>query len=241
MTSCVAVEMLPADYGDALHISYGCGMERHHLWMDGGLVKSYRENWRQRVRQLATEGAEIALLVVSHIDADHINGVRAFVEENQRQVEDEDFVPIGEVWFNQYRHIRPYGKKEEEVGDALRAYLKWPSQEDFVDYVSHRASRFAPLASRLARTSLEEMVPKGVSEGRTLARLLDGDYPSNESFAGKAVVREGEPPVVELPGGARVRVLSPSKEGLTRLFAVWESYLKEHHLEEVLAVRGMGP
>ncbi|MEA3406459.1 MAG: hypothetical protein U9R48_00070, partial [Chloroflexota bacterium] len=42
-------------------------------------------------------------------------------------------------------------------------------------------------------------------------------------------------------GGARVRVLSPSKEGLTRLFAVWESYLKEHHLEEVLAVRGMGP
>jgi hypothetical protein len=233
--------MLPADYGDALHISYGCGAERHHLWIDGGLVKSYRQNWRPRVRQLAAEGARIDLLVVSHIDEDHINGVRAFVEENQRQAKDKDFLPIDNVWFNQYRHIRPYASGEEPVDSALRASVQWPSTEDFVEYVSGRATRYAPLVSRLARTSREEMVPKGVSEGRTLARLLDGNYPSNEGFAEGAVVREDEPPVVDLPGGAKAWVLSPTKTALGRLFDVWQAYLKERSLEEVLAVRGTGP
>ncbi len=241
MTSRVILEVLPADYGDALHISYGCGKGRHHLWIDGGLVKSYRESWRRRMRQFAAKGEEIALLVVSHIDADHINGVRAFVEENQRQDEDEDSVPIREVWFNQYRHIRPYGSQERAEDDVLRVFLQLSKREDFVDYISHRAARFVPLASRLARASAEEMVPKGVSEGRTLARLLDGGYPSNARFAGSAVVREGKPPVVDLPGGARVWVLSPNGEGLARLFEVWETYLKGRDLEEMLAVRGAGP
>jgi hypothetical protein len=193
------------------------------------------------MRQLAAEGANIDLLVVSHIDEDHINGVRAFVEENQRQAKDKDFLPIDNVWFNQYRHIRPYAREEEPVDSALRALVQWPSTEDFVEYVSDRATRFAPLASRLARTSRAEMVPKGVSEGRRLARLLDGGYPSNASFCGKAVVREGKPPVVELPGGAKVWVLSPSKNALGRLFDVWHSYLEERELDDVLAVRGTGP
>lgn len=241
MTSRVTLEMLPADYGDALHVSYGCGERRHHLWVDGGLVKSYRENWRVRVRQLAARGEEIDLLVVSHIDADHINGMRAFVEENQQQAEDEDFVPIREVWFNQYRHIRPYGKGEWEEDDVLRAFLQLSDRGDFVDYISQRAASFAPLACRLARTSHEEMAPKGVNEGRTLARLLDGGYPSNERFGGGAVVREGDPPMVELSGGARIWVLSPNRGGLGRLFDVWEAYLKERDLEEMLAVRGVGP
>lgn len=241
MTPRVVLEMLPADYGDALHVSYGCGRDRHHLWVDGGLVKSYRGNWRRRIRQLADDGEEIALLVVSHIDADHINGVRVFVEENQRQEEDEKFVPVGEVWFNQYRHIRPFGEEKEGEEGLLRASLQWPHRKDFVDYVSRRAAPFAPLACRLARTSHEEMAPKGVSEGRTLARLLDGGYPSNARFAGRAVVREETPAVVELSGGARVWILSPTGEGLTRLFQVWEAYLKERELEEMLAVRGVGP
>jgi len=47
MASFVTVEMLPADYGDALHLSYGDEQDQYHIWIDGGLVKSFRKGWRK--------------------------------------------------------------------------------------------------------------------------------------------------------------------------------------------------
>jgi len=266
MTRSLSIEMLPADYGDAILVSYGDETERHHLMVDGGLVKSYREGWKGRLRELGEADAALDLLVVTHIDADHINGVRAFVEANQKGRTLPALLPIREVWFNQYRHIRAFaddaGKGHVSEGErdlsAAKGATIWPTRQDLIDTISETAPGYARLVERLARAAdasgsliqdaasrdLEvsgEVGGRGVSEGRRLARLLDGRFVSNTRFDDHAIVRRDVPPSVEVAGGAVMTILSPDEEGLSSLYHHWEEYLEDQGLAPLLGVRGLGP
>lgn len=164
------IEMLPADYGDAILVSYGDDDERHHLMVDGGLVKSFRD-WKGRLCELGEAGEALDLLVVTHIDADHINGVRAFVEANNRGRTTPALLPIHEVWFNQYRHILAYAGEPEDHGldvvepgtgegkgparllGAAHEGPIWHTRQALIDTVAATAPGYARLVRRLARAA----------------------------------------------------------------------------------------
>jgi len=247
MASFVTVEMLPADYGDALHLSYGDEQDQYHIWIDGGLVKSFRKGWRKRVRQLGKEGAEIDLLVVTHIDTDHINGIVKFLDKNQRGANPPAIIPVRDVWFNQYRHIRACAEQDDDVRERPGGPLpQWHTKADFVAEIAELSPQLAKLAARVAAAASPEdgasgEAVRGVPGGRDLVNLLDGGYASNAHFGDEAVVRRDAPPVVDLPGGAKAWVLAPDEEGLVELYHDWEAYLKKHHLAPILRVRGVGP
>jgi len=244
MGKSVSVEMLPANYGDALHVSYGDEAESHHLWIDGGIKGSFTKGWESRVRRLGRAGAELDLLVVTHIDADHINGVQAFVVGNQQGGHPPAIIPVRQVWFNQYRHIREFGPPGAMPTGARRELgTDWPTKGGFVREVARRALTLAPLAARLAWTLPNRVsgLLRGPAEGEQLTSLLGGNYPSNQDFNDKAVMRSGAPPEVSLPGGAKVWILSPNQKGLARLYRVWQEYLTEKNLPQLLQVPGIGP
>ncbi len=241
----VSIEMLPADYGDALYINYGDEASQHHLLIDGGLSKSFKSGWKKRIRQLGRQGVALDLAIVTHIDLDHINGVQALIEANQQGRQPPSVIPVREVWFNQYRHIRPFGQGAVRAPDTLAANApRWRSKTDFVAEVARRAPHLATLAARLAQAAppdLTEVAPTGVADGEALADLLDGHYPSNTTFGGQAIVRVGDPPRVELPGGAIAWVLAPTPDGLADLYRQWENYLRANDLAALLSVTGLGP
>ena len=244
MGDSVTIEMLPANYGDALHISYGDEVEQHHIWIDGGIKGSFKKGWEKRVRQLGQQGAELDLLVVTHIDADHINGVQAFVSGNQKGGHPPAIIPVRQVWFNQYRHIREYAQPRAVSGElGTDTTMRWRTRGEFVREVAGRAVALAPLAARLALTvpRYTSGLFRGPEEGEQLASLLGGDYPSNRDFNDKAVARSDVPPEVSLPGGARAWVLSPTGEKLADLCHVWEEYLAEKNLPHLLQVPGIRP
>lgn len=67
----------------------------HYIWTDGGLVKSYREFGKAVAEQLIQQGAQIDLMVVTHVDQDHIGGILALC--------DDENIPkdwIRQFWFN---------------------------------------------------------------------------------------------------------------------------------------------
>ena len=197
------------------------------------------------MRRLGRQEAELELLVVTHIDADHINGVQAFVASNQQGGHPSTIIPVCQVWFNQYRHIREFGLPGGAMPTGARGELgtNWPTKGGFVYEVARRALTLAPLAARLAWTSSTRTggLLRGPAEGEQLTTLLGGNYPSNQDFNDRAVMRSGTPPEVSLPGGAKVWVLSPNQEGLARLYRVWEEYLTERNLPQLLQVPGVGP
>ncbi len=68
------IEMLPAAHGDCLWIEYGDGREVHRILIDGGPAHAYPA-LRERILHLPAGERRFDLLVITHIDADHIEGV----------------------------------------------------------------------------------------------------------------------------------------------------------------------
>lgn len=68
------IEMLPAAHGDCLWIEYGSGREIHRILIDGGPSHAYPA-LRERILHLPADERRFDLLVITHIDADHIEGI----------------------------------------------------------------------------------------------------------------------------------------------------------------------
>lgn len=68
------IEMLPAAHGDCLWIEYGSGTDVHRLLIDGGPAHTY-PLLRERILHLPPDDRIFELLVVTHIDCDHIDGI----------------------------------------------------------------------------------------------------------------------------------------------------------------------
>ena len=91
------VEMLPAQNGDCLWIEYGKGANRHRILIDGGRSPTYQELAR-RIHQLDASERHFELLVVTHVDSDHIQGIIPLLQA--------DFgITYGDVWFNGWKQL----------------------------------------------------------------------------------------------------------------------------------------
>jgi hypothetical protein len=118
----LAIEMLPADYGDCLLVEYGDGEKHNRLLIDGGLGSTY-EVLRDRIRSLPAGARHFELLIVTHIDADHIEGTIRLLGSMESLG-----VTFGDVWFNGWKHLPGSHVSDEEYlngrhGEFLSALI----------------------------------------------------------------------------------------------------------------------
>lgn len=122
------VTMLPARQGDALWIRWGEPDEPHQLLVDMG-TEEIGERLGARILALPEDRRIFDLLVVTHVDRDHIGGVLTCLAD-----EDAPTIPglrIDDVWFNGWPQIsgvvagatlEPMGAAQgERLGDWLAA------------------------------------------------------------------------------------------------------------------------
>jgi hypothetical protein len=119
------LEVLPARYGDCIWIEYGKDPVRR-LLIDGGAPGVYKRTLKPRLKQLSDEEREFELLVVTHIDYDHIRGIIELALDDKLPFKAKD------VWFNGFRHLpdKPpdvlAGKHGEQLTDLLLSNgLSW--------------------------------------------------------------------------------------------------------------------
>lgn len=74
------LEMLPAAHGDCLWIEYGDAAHPRRILIDGGPGRTY-PNLRARILQVPKAERRFDLLVITHIDADHIEGVVRLLQD----------------------------------------------------------------------------------------------------------------------------------------------------------------
>src|SRR4029453_6085089 len=116
------IDMLPADQGDCLWITYGAREEPRHILIDAGTPGTWKRLRPRLVDAVARNGGKLRfeLFVVSHIDADHIGGAVKLLEEVPPLG-----VTFGDIWFNGYYHLdnKPppdvLGAKQAEQLSAL--------------------------------------------------------------------------------------------------------------------------
>ena len=70
--------------GDCLLLTSSDG---HHALVDGGRARTFDDQAWPVLRQMAVAGEPVDLVVVSHIDADHIDGVIRLIQDEEVPVE----------------------------------------------------------------------------------------------------------------------------------------------------------
>lgn len=116
------VHVLGADHGDCILIEYGSGANIHCVVIDGGTVATFP----RLLNALEQRGnAEMDLLVVTHVDNDHVGGVLPLIEHKISS-------RFKDIWFNGRPHLNsdelyePFGAaKGERLTAALLKGAPW--------------------------------------------------------------------------------------------------------------------
>jgi hypothetical protein len=113
------IEMGKALHGDCLFVEWGGADGKHRMLIDGGPIGAY-EALAARIAALPADERSFELMVLSHVDTDHIEGaVRLFAEPPAQwpfQVKD--------VWFNGWRHMEDEDTLGGRQGEFFSALLQ---------------------------------------------------------------------------------------------------------------------
>ena len=185
------VEIFPAGIGDALLLRCVSGNRSTNILVDGGVPSTYEDYIARRLHEFHSQGERLDLLIVTHIDTDHIGGVLRLLKANGRATSPA-VIEICDIWHNGYRHLGLQGRKPNEA--EKRKVLSQVSATEGVT---------------------DEKGDISVREGDTLAKLIpEGGYSWNNAWGGKAVVAGKRTAIVP---GVELTILSPGQSNLESL------------------------
>jgi beta-lactamase superfamily II metal-dependent hydrolase len=213
-------EFLPAFKGDSFLIHGGSDDEPVLILIDGGPSGTYEDHLRTRLMELRDERgldeAEplvIDLVVVSHVDDDHINGIIDLLEEmrSRAMAGEPPLFEVHGLWHNSF---------DELLG----------TDEVTAEAAQFGAASFAPLTADA--DDQEEfdagLILQSVSQGHMLRELARSDelqIPINEGFDGLVQTTTGEVTEREL-GGIKLTIIGPRSEELAELQEEHDAWLK---------------
>jgi beta-lactamase superfamily II metal-dependent hydrolase len=225
----VKLEVFFATDGDCLLLTSSDG---HRALIDGGRTDSFRKLTWPALRELAEAGEGIDLVVVSHIDADHISGILWLMKAvaawavHDFQTTDggnpgfpEPAIPrppdIERFWHNSWR---------AQLGDLAGPIQAYVGRVDEALQTSSFDPSKAPNAAVDlvdALQGLAESIPDGVE----LLRIVDNDTPLSRNAPFDDLVLLQDPPHQEQLGQTTLTVIGPARKHLAKLREEWRAWL----------------
>ena len=109
------IKCLPARYGDSFLINICDGTKQYNILIDCGLKDTYNEFIKKELVSIK----KIDLLVLTHIDDDHINGAIELFQD----ADIIDNIVIDNIWFNDLYKITE-GKLKQNIKKEKMADIK---------------------------------------------------------------------------------------------------------------------
>lgn len=206
------LEMLPARCGDCLLLEYGPPGASRLVVIDGGLGETAAVLW-SRLESLRAErgqdNLEIELLVVTHIDNDHIVGIIELLEAAHPTL------TIHDIWFNGRPQLMGLPAAQSGAAAAAHGGAGLPADLLGGDEGDEGTAALPTPADLL-----------GPRQGDALSGLLAArklPWNAHLLWQGRAImVGEQAPlPVITLAGDLRLTVLGPSFPRLYKLCQSW--------------------
>ena len=120
------VHFLPAMAGDCFVVELD---NKNCILIDCGYSVTYKEELKPLLMKLSRKGCKISLMLITHIDEDHVSGAVNFVEENG-YAEDPQIIQIDRIWHNGILNVIINSswflqhEKENVPDDTLKSWEK---------------------------------------------------------------------------------------------------------------------
>ena len=169
------LHVVQAEYGDCLILESETGKNSTTVLIDGGPYQTFEKHLKPTLQKLPIKG-KLDLVVLSHIDNDHIIGLLDLLEEikEQREKGTKELVRISKLWHNSFNDLLQIN---EDPGTFLKNSLlamNFRSKEE----------------QKKMERSITSIIMKGFQQATdltSLAKLLN--IPINPEF-GKLVLIE---------------------------------------------------
>jgi beta-lactamase superfamily II metal-dependent hydrolase len=208
------LEALQADFGDSLLLHYGSEESPKIILIDGGPDGVYQNSLRPRLEELREQNAGnpivLEIVMVSHIDRDHITGILALTNEllKKKQAKQELPYNIVKLWHNSFDDF--IKTKVEVLSAALNSAIKAADTE-------------TEIPINLSIDPSKVSVVADVKQGRTLrdnAKKLSLQL--NKPFKGVVIA----PPIgkkeVDIGNGLKFTIIAPNLERVEALQKEWD-------------------
>ena len=204
----LTVEMLQAERGDSILIEYGADdTPTNRILIDGGPVNGgHYRLLRERIQAVPTrdDGRRfIDLLIISHVDADHIEGIVYLLQDEELRC------LFGDIWFNGWKHLA-------DIDEQTRLDRLGGKHGEFLGALLERQGR--PWNQLVGGGPVFIPGVDGIdSDG------IDDDLEDLDTI--------GPLPVVDIAGGMKLTVVSPTVSKLQKLAAEWQAEVKAANFE----------
>ena len=102
----IKLHIVQAEFGDCFILESKSNNESTTMLIDGGPYQTFKNHLKPTLQKLLLNG-KIDLMVLSHIDNDHIIGLLDLLNEikNQRENGTKELVKISKMWHNSFKNL----------------------------------------------------------------------------------------------------------------------------------------
>jgi ribonuclease BN (tRNA processing enzyme) len=212
------LNVLQAAYGDCMILKSGSQSKSsqtnsHHFLIDGGPASTYNIGLKEELQKIGEKGGRVDLVIVSHVDNDHINGLLKLMQDLSLQKKGNNrwTIEIDAVWYNAFSRT---------IGQRIEVRLR--------DLLSNTRTVFK-------NRSRTQVTARGIREGHDLYQYAhDLAIEINPQFNNDTIVVTDKPKELKF-GDIKFLVIGPTRKNLEDLRKQWLDWLDKH--EKALRTR----
>mgnify|MGYP001040865155 CR=1 FL=1 len=202
------LHVVQAEEGDCLILEFGTESNARHILVDGGPAQIYRRHLRGELRKIKERGGRLDLVILSHVDDDHVAGLLDLMTEvrEQRDRHVAEMIKMNALWHNAFSQT--IGRDND-----IQARLEM---------------RLAAAGTARRIMTMTDAVALSIRQGDELRSAAQGlDIPINAGFPNDLISVDGAPHQPVKLGGLRLYVVGPTESSLRELKKKWIKWLRE--------------
>jgi beta-lactamase superfamily II metal-dependent hydrolase len=202
------LRIVQAKFGDCLIVEYGSEKKPKYMLIDGGPGGVYTDFLRGELVAIKKRGGSIELMVLSHIDGDHIVGLLEFLEELKENSADEveGLIEVKDLWVNTFSQTVSRGNN---IKQALMSMLKNVNNLSSTIPSGDLAVQSILQGDTLRRNAILLNIP--------INRIVDNEIITYDSLSSPF-------PLDNLT----ITIIGPNQENLDKLRKEWTEWIKKN-------------
>jgi beta-lactamase superfamily II metal-dependent hydrolase len=206
----IKLHVVQAEYGDCFILEFNQGNDTVTVLIDGGPYQTFEKHLKPTLQKLPLNGI-LDLIILSHIDNDHIIGLLDLLEEikTERETGIKEFIKIGKLWHNSLNDLFQLDVEPKTLFKNIFLSQNFISREQI----------------EMKKNIVTSIIMKGFQQGTDLALLAKSlKIRINPGFKNLIAVNDA----VKLFHLKNItfHLLGPTKKNLDKLKEEWKDW---HH------------